>query len=291
MTLSLDDLNKFLAEKVIISDESYDRLGKKLADSVKQHLSRLHTPYKRKAKTLYASEVGAPCVRKLYYRYNEVTPDKPLDTATILKFAMGFMLEELLLFLMEEAGYTVTGQQEQIIFDDGMPEGWVVRGRQDAVINGKPVDVKTASSNAMKKFKSEDTLLADDPFGYIPQLGIYSYDEDKEGYNTGYFLVVNKVTGDLEVTTISPDTMDAMMPDFHSLVADMTAPAAPARMPDAMSAPRNDGNIPLSFNCGHCQYKQTCFKDEGGIRSFKYATGMEVHLVNPAKIPRLEEVT
>lgn len=288
--LSLDKLTDFMSKPMVIPDAQYDVLGASIASAIQSSISRTHTTFTRTPNALYASEVGAPCDRKLWYKVNGTERDAPLDVATILKFSMGFMMEELLLWLMTQAGYEVTGEQESIIFDTDMPTGWVIRGRQDAVIDGHKVDVKTASKYGMKKFKNVNALLADDAFGYIPQIGVYSYNKAAGAYDDGYFLVANKETGELELLCLDGETIENMMPDLHEKVANVTAAAPPERMPDYCST-RKDKEKQLSFNCGFCEYKGTCMDDLGGVRSFRYATGVEVHLINPTKIPRLTEIT
>lgn len=288
--LDLRAFEDFMQKPINIADSDYEELGKRLSNALKGHFSKVHTPYRRKKNTLYASEVGAPCLRKLWYKAHDVPKDKPLSTSDILKFSIGFMMEELLLFLMQQAGYTVEGEQELIIYDKDMPTGWCVRGRQDAIINGHPVDVKTASKYGMKKFKNEDALMADDAFGYIPQLGIYSYDKATDTYSDGYFLVANKETGAITLMSVASDSMRNMMPDLRDTVKAIESPVEPDRIEDSTSKTKY-GEDSLCFNCGYCDYKQTCFKADGGVRSFRYATGRELHLVNPTKIPRLEEIT
>ena len=59
----------------------------------------------------------------------------------------GDILEELLLFLAKEAGHTVTGQQDTLSISG-------VNGHRDAIIDGRLVDVKSASSYSFRKFKN-----------------------------------------------------------------------------------------------------------------------------------------
>jgi hypothetical protein len=75
------------------------------------------------------------------------------------KFLYGDTLEVLLLFLAKESGHEVTHEQYEVEADG-------VKGHTDAVIDGVPVDCKSASPSAYAKFENGQFVF-DDPFGYI----------------------------------------------------------------------------------------------------------------------------
>ena len=114
----------------------------------------------REEKILYFSEVGDPCPRRLWYKYNMPTIAEKPDGRALLKFFYGDVLEELVLNVSEDAGHTVEKKQERVVYDIG--DGWYVRGRIDAVIDNVMVDVKSVTKYSEEKFKNN---LVDDPFG------------------------------------------------------------------------------------------------------------------------------
>ncbi len=62
---------------------------------------------KREEGVLYFSEVGTPCPRQLWYKYNAPEIATKPDGNLLLKFFYGDILEELVLNVSENAGHTV----------------------------------------------------------------------------------------------------------------------------------------------------------------------------------------
>ena len=201
----------------------------------------------RPEKTLYASEVGKPCRRQLWYAVHEYKGEDLLPH-TKVKFLYGDILESLLLALAEASGHEVTDSQK--VIEIPLPNGWKIRGRMDAKIGGVPVDVKSASSYAFKKFK-EGTLAEDDAFGYIGQLAMYCEAEEHKG-EAGFF-AIDKQNGTLVVDSYhaTPAWTANAVPDREGLVRDMESKEPPKRgfeaKPDGKS-----GNMALGVNCSYC---------------------------------------
>ena len=164
-------LSVALGNKVDVTEEDAAILGVKVSMAIEKALTGRGQAQPRDGKKLYFSEVGSPCWRKVWYKYHGQEGETLMPHA-LLKFIYGDLLEELLLFLAEKAGNKVENQQGEV--EIPLRDGWVLRGRIDAEINGKIVDVKSASSFAMKKFESLGALRSDDPFGYEDQLTGYS---------------------------------------------------------------------------------------------------------------------
>lgn len=87
---------------------------------------------------------------------------------TKLMFLYGDVVEELMVFLADCAGYKVTDRQLEVEIDG-------VMGHIDLKLNGVPVDVKSASTFAFPKFY-EGIIFEQtgDPFGYIGQISSYT---------------------------------------------------------------------------------------------------------------------
>ena len=88
----------------------------------------------RDPKVIYASEVGEPCHRKLWYKIHYPEKGEYLTKTTRLKFLYGDILEEVLLFMAKAAGHDVRARQESVVYE--FEDGWQIRGRIDAVIDG-----------------------------------------------------------------------------------------------------------------------------------------------------------
>jgi hypothetical protein len=251
----------------VFAEASTTAFGKKLAEHVSHRISD-----ERGSPSLRMSNLGVRCDRKLWYSIN--TPDlaEQLSGPTRFKFLFGDILEELLLFLAQEAGHEVTRQQEEV-------EIAGVKGHIDGFIDGVLVDCKSASTFSYRKFA--DHLSHDnDAFGYLAQLGGYAY---ALGQPRAAFLVVDKTLGNicLDIHTF-PDT------DYTKVIQqkkEMLNGSLPPR--HYTDEPRGkSGNRGLGVACSYCSFKQSCWPD---LRTFLYSTGPE-YLTHVALLPRVPEV-
>ena len=90
-------------------------------------------------KDLRLSAMGTPCVRKLWYGKNDPSGAEVLPPSARLKFLFGDFLEELLLQLARDAGHSVEGEQDELVFNG-------IKGHRDSVIDGVTIDCKSSSS-------------------------------------------------------------------------------------------------------------------------------------------------
>jgi CRISPR/Cas system-associated exonuclease Cas4 (RecB family) len=226
--------------------------------------------------------------RQLWYEAHGF-PREKMPPKTYLKFLYGDLLEILLLFLAKEAGHEVTHEQHEVTVDG-------VKGHMDAVIDGVPVDVKSASAFAFKKFEN-GSFVFDDPFGYVPQLSGYANAlAEEEGCTTkaerAAFFVVDKVSGDLTLAPLDGIDIAANPPApriarLRDVIAD---PSPPSRCyPDEPEG--KSGNRKLGVGCSYCDFKESCWSDANGgkgLRKFFYSRG-PVWLTKVAKEPRVDE--
>lgn len=263
----------------------------RFAERVASHVERTLTANDRQRppKTLYMSEVGKPCRRQLWYSVHY--KDKGIEKEALLphnkvKFLYGDMLEELVLLLADAAGHEVTDCQAEVEME--LVDGWRIRGRIDAVIDGHLVDVKSASSYGFKKF-AQGGLAQDDAFGYLPQLGGYA----KElGHERASFVAIDKTTASMCRLECGPEDFPAFDEEWkRKLVNDIESDTPPPRsfgpVPDGKS-----GNMKLPVNCSYCPFKHECWKDANGgkgIRTFLYSTGPRF-LVEVTKEPKVDEI-
>lgn len=231
--------------------------------------------------TLRMSNIGSKCSRQLWYKINKPNDAEELPVHARIKFLYGDILEELLLFLAEEAGHTVEGCQDTLEING-------IYGHRDAVIDGVLVDCKSASTYGFKKFKNHLTPDVDD-FGYIPQLESYlsaSRDDPLVTDKTrAAFLVIDKTLGHicLDVHTFKEGKN---LGDFYESRKELVSST---RVPERAYSDEPDGksgNRKLGIACQYCSHRGICWPD---VRTFVYSTG-PVFLTKVIREPRVEEV-
>jgi hypothetical protein len=273
-TLVADIYSLFTDDKLDIRPERVADFGQRLGQHVANRISE-----QRGAPTLRLSNLGVPD-RKLWYTVNTPESGEKLPPEARIKFLFGDILEELLLFLAKEAGHSVEGTQDTISVNG-------VVGHRDAVIDGRIVDVKSASSFSFKKFAAHD-LKGNDPFGYIDQIGAYMAGSSKDPLVTekdvGSFLVIDKTLGHITLDTY-PNTGK----DYDKVVdhkrAVLELPEPPERCYEPVPEGKS-GNSKLCVQCSYCSFKNTCYP---GLRTFIYSTG-PTYLVDVVREPKVIEV-
>lgn len=219
----------------------------------------------RKPKSLYCSEIGHPCVRKLWYKtHPELFESEVINPSALLKFAYGDVVEALVLALAEAAGHTVERRQERVEF--ALKNGWTLTGRIDAVIDGVLIDVKSASQQTFAKFEDPQGLMENDPFGYVVQLATYFSKLAPEGKcanDKAGFLAVDKVLGKmaLPLYNFTKPLDDAF---FDSLVDVVEMPEPPARPVEATPVEATKKKDKLCTMCSYCEYKEACWQEANG---------------------------
>ena len=239
----------------------------------------------RGEKVLYASEVGEPCLRKLWYKVHHPAKGEYLTRQTRLKFMYGDILEEVLLFLAQVSGHEVSKQQASVVYE--FEDGWQIRGRIDAVIDGEIVDVKTASPYGYTKMVEQGLTKENDAFGYSGQIGFYDLNKDQLGVTgtSPRFLVMDKQNGKVGLAAPAPELpmTVAKMEEIKDAVKD------PIIVPDRGFPDKSttNGNSKLGINCSYCAFKFDCWP---GLRVFNYARGPEF-LTQVKKAPRNDDIT
>lgn len=299
----VEDIEKLLQDVIDgdtpeVSDEKFAEFGVNIALKLKNALTARNKK-SRKTKTLYMSEYGRPCTRQLWY---EIRPEffeqkETLKPANLVKFLYGDILEEVVLVLAQLAGHDVTDEQKECEIE--LPDGWKLRGRLDAIIDGEIVDVKSTTTYGFKKFK-EGTLAKDDPFGYIPQLiayneAVHGPRNIKKGHKTS-FLAIDKQLGHITRMTIyanedyTEEAEEALANSRVKFVEKLEGRNPPDRTfkdePEGKS-----GNRKLCTSCSYCAHKHECWKDANGgkgLRTFVYSKG-PVYLTHVEKEPKVSE--
>lgn len=240
----------------------------------------------RPEKTFYFSEIGDPCVKRLWYKFHQPHLATSHSAPTLIKFEYGNMLEQLVLNLTVDAGHTVSDWQKPLEY--ALKDGWKVRGKIDAVIDNVLVDVKSVTARSEEKFKRG---LADDPFGYYMQLNGYATAAE---YPEAGFLTIQKELGHINYypikvnPTLFFERMDILVDAMHFPAAE----DLPRGFDPIYQTPTSK-NMKLAAGCSYCDFKKECWKDSNdgkGLRAFNYASG-PVFLVKVEDTPRVPEIT
>lgn len=270
----IPDIHRVFEEPHDFAPDRIDKFSKTLANIIAEKIN------KGDAKpTLRMSNIGSPCSRELWYKMNTPEDAEKLPPEVRVKFLFGDILEALLLFLAEEAGHTVEGQQDEVELNG-------VKGHRDAIIDGVLVDAKSASSYSFKKFK-EHLTYDQDGFGYIDQLQSYlqaSQDDPLlQTKDEAAFLVIDKTLGHITL-----DRHKRNKTDYKKVVEqrrDMITHPEPPERPYQDVPMGAKGNRKLDTKCGYCSFKNKCWP---GLRTFYYANGPEF-LTVVKETPRVEE--
>lgn len=269
-----------------IVDDIYSVIGGGIAPATNNH--KVEVSYDkwflteervRDEKVLYFSEIGDPCPRRLWYKYNmPYLSDKP-DGRALLKFFYGDMLEDLVLNVAADAGHTVEHRQERVHYEVG--DGWYVRGRIDAIIDGVVVDVKSVTKYSEEKFKGG---LVDDPFGYYQQLNGYATTINSDAAG---FLTIQKELGHVNYYPIEVNKALFNLQAEQSVEIVKVSDVTSMKRLDAVPASKTSKNKKLCTACSYCSFKKECWPE---MRTFMYASGPEF-LVEVVDVPRVMEIT
>jgi len=282
----VEDIYQVLEGKTPLDlpDHLAEAFGKRMVEMVSTRIGRKSSEATVEFKPkLRMSNLGKPCERQVYLQihYHKDPRMEDLRGETFLKFLYGDVIEELILFLAEAAGHTVTGMQDQMELEG-------VVGHRDAVIDGVLVDVKSASSYSFIKFR-EGKLVENDPFGYIGQIQSYleaSQDDDLvTDKNRCAFLVMDKTLGHLCL-----DIHNKVPFDVREITRRKVKVMESVDLPDRGFQPEPDGmsgNMKLPMTCSYCSAKSICHDN---IRTFLYSNGPR-YLTTVKKLPNVTELT
>ncbi len=261
-TLVSDIYNLVNTGKKKPDQEALFALGSTVMDAVRRQLWMATSDMPGR---LRMSNIGKPCSRSLWYDVNGDDKVESLSPETRLKFMIGDIVEALVIYLAKEAGHSVTEQQAEIEMEG-------IKGHIDCVIDDELVDIKSASSFAMKKFKN-GTLPDDDPFGYISQISGYG---NALGKKRGTFLAFDKSSG--ELATYTHSQLENTEIKIKEVKAAVELPEPPDRCFETVKD-RQTGRQKLGVNCSYCSHKHTCW---AGELDLKFRSGRPVFFVGKA---------
>jgi len=251
---------------------------KEFADGVSKAVASALSRSRKERNNLRLSMIGQPN-RKVWYEINGA-PKRDLTGPTLIKFLYGDILEQLLILLTKTAGHTLEDPQKEVQVNG-------VVGHHDAIVDGVMVDFKSASPFSFKKFK-ENTVVNDDPFGYVAQLSSYAKASNK---TKAGFVAIDKVGGEIAFAPLHQ--MDMINPDIR--IDELRAMLEETMPPERCYEPVPDGksgNMKLAVGCSFCDFRDHCWGSANsgkGIRTFTYSTGPRylVKVVNEPDVPEV----
>tara|TARA_R100001082_G_scaffold101785_1_gene71490 strand:- start:3540 stop:4379 length:840 start_codon:yes stop_codon:yes gene_type:complete len=264
------DIQDRLKQPKKIKEEHLSLFIDNIQDVLKIYLEQSRSDRK---KSLRMSSIGKPD-RRIWMEINGPERESELPPDALMRFLYGSIIEELVLFLTREAGHLVTSEQKEVTING-------VKGHLDCKIDGEVVDVKSASNYGFKKFKNG--FDNDDEFGYIGQLSGYV---EAEGKDTGFFLAMNKATGEialLEIENFDIINAKGRIESLRKTISNKDTKPKPCAEPIAEG---KSGNKQLARICRYCQFKFDCFPD---LRMFKYSDGIK-YLTTVEKEPKVKEL-
>jgi hypothetical protein len=230
---------------------------------------------------LRMSNIGRPD-RQLWFDINGKGERENFLPATLIKFAYGDMIEQMMLLYAKMAGHEVTHEQAEVEVDG-------IKGHIDAIIDGCLVDVKSASSFSFQKFDSGALFEeGNDPFGYVAQLCGYI---EATGCERGGFLAVDKTLGKVCFCEIPKELIEKynVKQRIEHIKEVINGPDLPPRcypdVPDGKS-----GNFKLGTGCSYCPHKFNCWSDSNGgegLKTYYYSTGPR-YLTKVVREPKVQ---
>lgn len=246
------------------------------AENTKQLLRERLSLREASTSPLRFSALGKPD-RQIWYEAHPDGSKERFRGQTLLKFLYGDLIEQLLLFLIKEAGHSVEQEQAEVSVNG-------VKGHIDAIIDGVVVDIKSASPYGYKKFE-DNSVIQEDPFGYVDQLAGYA--SVLTPGEPAAWIANDKVGGDICVSMLPQSVIRHYHPEprIEHLKEVIKSDVIPERcyepVPDGAS-----GNLKLPTPCGYCSHKFRCHPD---VRTFLYSTGPR-YLTTVKLLPKVMEV-
>jgi len=234
---------------------------------------------KRKPETLYMSEIGKPCLRQVWYGVHHTELGEQMQEHTLYKFLYGDVIEEIALLLAEAADHKVEYRQQPV---EWIIDGWKIRGRTDATIDGVLVDAKSCSPFGYKKFE-EGLNDGNDSFGYRLQL---------DGYNAMNtwprqgFLAIEKQNGHVGFFEQTIPKLGEPLDRMAVVVNAVKDPITPPNKAFGLVPEGKSGNERLGVECSYCPYKNACWP---GLRTFLGSRG-PVFLGTVKREPMMNEL-
>jgi len=243
--------------------------------AIKDFLVKKHN---REASSNYShapSQIGSPCLRKIYYSYFKTLPDSQTDYGTAKIFEMGNFVEDMLMSWLKARDLSIeyipppaTEFSGKPQFPISVPEMRVMRGYIDnlAIVQDKLMlqEIKSCSASKfdgltepMRDHLVQVSLywlalnrdLANDKYGHIQQLAKY---KKLDGVTLIY---LNKNTAELKFFDVAKSTLSTTLAQVSAKLEMVNKFVDSGRLP------------PKTVDkCNYCSYKNKCSKNWNNIK-------------------------
>jgi len=235
---AIPDLYHSLREKYIAEGVNFNTVIEQFMEECGAALYN-HYKEERDERKIRISSIGQ-CERMQWYKAHDFEEEEPADKLWIT-FLQGHLMEALVKAVLKISGHKVKDEQAKLSVAG-------VQGSCDAVVDNELVDFKTASNWSFDKFKDDE--IKNDSFGYLEQISAYAH---ALGKKRAHFIVLNKNTGELKLTTVN--TLKNIE-DHVIYVKDIVSKKNPPDRPVwAVSAAGE-----LDMRCSFCSFKQDCYE-------------------------------
>lgn len=195
--------------------------------------------------TLRASELGSPCDRALWYKYNWYKPAQRFEGRMYRLFDRGNMEEERFEKALRGIGVNVYDQQRKVEALEGKFTGHidgVALGLPEAPKTPHLIEFKTHGEKSYKELKKSGVKEA--KFQHFTQMQIYMH---LLGLTRAMYMAVNK--NDDEIYT------ERVYYDKGFCTAQLMRAE---RIIKATKEPQRISDDPKFFQCGFCWFKDVC---------------------------------
>ncbi len=180
-----------------------------------------------------------------------------------MKFLIGDLIESAAIVILKGAKVNVEQTNQSVSLAIG---GIQLEGTYDVKIDGTIFDIKSASpysfTNKFNSFNPFESILKDDPFGYVNQGYLYA-EADKSKF--GGWIAINKSTGEwalAETPVIDNSYKKEAIKNAEQNIKDLVANKEFKRdfdVVDETFRKKKTGNKYLGITCTYCSYKEKCW--------------------------------
>lgn len=240
--------------KASVSDEIIEQV----AEDVKASLHKQFNSGPRDEFRLRMSNIGRPKCQ-LWFEKNDPENKIPPPPHFIMNMLIGDIVEAVFKGILRASG---------VDFKDAgkvkleLPDGTIINGEYDMVLDGKVDDVKSASPYSYdNKFKDVETLASNDSFGYCSQLVGYA---KAANLDVGGWWVVNKQNGMFKYVNADALDVDEQMSKIVDTVEYINEGKPFERCYSAEPETfykKPSGNLKLCAECSFCAHKKKCWPE------------------------------
>ena len=261
MSSILNRVQLFLTEankaSVPISSTIINEFGEACKDAfIKQFVEERETKFKPRM-----SSIGRPLCQLQMEKSGAETETPAYNSK--MRFIFGDLIEALAVAVLKSSGVKIDEFQKKVKYVFGDDE---INGTYDVKIMDKIWDIKSASPYSFQyKFGESggfESLLKDDPFGYVPQGYLYAGADDKE---FGGWIAINKSTGEwltCEAPLADDEYKATAIKNAEDNMKSITEKKPFKRCYSDIEETfrtKKTGNKVLGFVCSFCPYKLPCW--------------------------------